>query len=75
MIFPLKLTDSEKQKKLIEFSSVKKEDDGKIIDDDADEKAKIETKTITRLIEYYGHWSPFVFLIAIRIFMTYCYSN
>ena len=69
------MTKSEKQKKLIEFSTVKKEDDGKVIDDDADEKAQIETKTITRLIEYYGHWAPFVLLIALELFLTYCYAS
>lgn len=38
--------------KLIQYGTVKNEDDGKIIDDDADEQASIETATITRLMKY-----------------------
>ena len=65
----------EKQQKLIEFGTVKKDDEDKIIDDDDDEKAQIETKTITRLMDYYGHWSPFVLLIAIEMLLTYCFAS
>lgn len=61
--------------KLIQYGTVKNEDDGKIIDDDADEQASIETATITRLMKYYGHWSPFAFLIGIEICMTYFFAS
>ena len=37
-MFPLKMSLKEKKEKLIEYGTVKKEDDGKIIDDDEDEK-------------------------------------
>jgi len=60
---------------LIEYGTVKNEDDGKIIDDDADERAEIANSTYTRLIAYYGHWSPFVLLIAIEVTLTYFYSS
>lgn len=74
-MFPLKMSLKEKKEKLIEYGTVKKEDDGKIIDDDEDEKAQIETKTITRLMDYYGHWAPFVLLIGIEIFLTYFFAS
>lgn len=69
------MTYKEKKQKLIEYGTVKKEDEGQIMDDDQDEKAQIETKTITRLINYYGHWSPFLLLIVIEIFLTYFCAN
>ena len=75
VVFPLNQTAKEKQKKLIEYGTVKQKDDGKIIDDEADEKAQIETATITRLMKYYGHWSPFVVLIGIEVLMTYFFAS
>lgn len=60
---------------MLEYGTVKNDEEGKIIDDDADEKAQIETKTITRLMDYYGHWSPFVLLIAIEICLTYFFAS
>lgn len=60
---------------MIEYGTVKNEDDGKIIDDDEDERAQIENKTLTRLIDYYGHWSPFVVLVMIEMLLTYFFAN
>lgn len=43
-------------KKLIEYGSIKEKEEGKIIDDQADEDASIKYKTIQTLFKYYGHW-------------------
>lgn len=59
----------------MEYGTIKKDDDGKIIDDDEDERAEIENKTLTRLLKYYGHWSPFVMLIILEIFLTYFFAS
>ena len=44
--YPSELTSKDKKKKLLEYGTIKDKDDGKIIDDEADEQAEIQYSTI-----------------------------
>ena len=64
--YPTELTSNEKKKKLLEYGTIKDKEDGKIIDDEADEQAEIQYSTVERLMSYYGHWYQFGLLVAIE---------
>jgi hypothetical protein len=71
VVFPLKSTLADKKKKLIEYGTVNNKDEGKIIDDEADDDAAIEWKTFNKLIEYYGHWSQAVIVVLLPGVLIY----
>lgn len=71
VVFPIRLTRAEKRAKLQQFGESKKEDDGALMDDEADDEASIEDKTLKKLMEYYGHWFQFVIYILIVLSQNY----
>ena len=71
VVFPIKASLAEKKKKLIQYGTINDKEEGKIIDDEKDENATIEWKTVEKLMEYYGHWYQFLILVVIQGALTY----
>jgi len=71
IVFPIKATLADKKKKLIEYGTINDKDEGKIIDDEAEDDASIEWKTVNKLIEYYGHWSQAALLVVLSGVLIY----
>lgn len=71
VIFPIRATLADKKKKLIEFGTINDKEEGKIIDDEADDDASIQWTTVNKLIEYYGHWSQAAMLVALSGVLIY----
>ena len=66
------LTYHEKLEKFEKLGKVTKEDDGKIISDENDEKIKITWKTYKKVLDYAGGWNRLIFLNITLIAKTYC---
>lgn len=67
----MNLSEEEQKAKLLEYGSIEHQQEGKIIDDELDEQAEVEMKTVFRIIKYYGHWSILLFFLFLEISLSY----